>query len=157
MLGYHPQVILAGRRINDGMGKLIAEQTVKNMIASGSYIKSARVNVLGLTFKENCADLRNSKAADVINELKSYGIEVFVHDPYADPEEALHEYGVKLLDWDELPRADAIVAAVSHKQLISIPVDDFQKKLIKGGCFIDVKACFDQANLEQAGIRVWRL
>ncbi|MGZ5027596.1 MAG: nucleotide sugar dehydrogenase [Methylobacter sp.] len=157
MLGYHPQVILAGRRINDGMGKLIAEQTVKSMIASGSYIKSARVNVLGLTFKENCADIRNSKAADVINELKSYGIEVFVHDPYADPEEALHEYGIRLLDWDDLPRADAIVAAVSHKQLTSIPVDDFQKKLIRGGAFIDVKACFDQASLEQAGIRVWRL
>ncbi|HEY8158409.1 MAG TPA: nucleotide sugar dehydrogenase [Methylobacter sp.] len=157
MLGYHPQVILAGRRINDGMGKIIAEQTVKSMIATGSYIKSARVNVLGLTFKENCADLRNSKVADVINELKSYGIEVFVHDPYADPEEALHEYGVKLLDWDDLPRADAIVATVSHKQLTSIPVDDFQKKLIKGGAFIDVKACFDQASLEQAGIRVWRL
>lgn len=157
MLGYHPQVILAGRRINDGMGKLIAEQTVKSMIASGSYIKSARVNVLGLTFKENCADIRNSKAADVINELKSYGIEVFVHDPYADPEEALHEYGVRLLDWDDLPRADAIVATVSHKQLTSIPVDDFQKKLIRGGAFIDVKACFDQASLEEVGIRVWRL
>jgi len=157
MLGYHPQVILAGRRINDGMGKLIAEQTVKSMIASGSYIKSARVNVLGLTFKENCADLRNSKAADVINELKSYGIEVFVHDPYADPEEALHEYGVQLLDWDDLPRADAIVATVSHKQLLDIPVDDFQKKLIRGGAFIDVKACFDQVSLEEFGIRVWRL
>jgi UDP-N-acetyl-D-galactosamine dehydrogenase len=157
MLGYHPQVILAGRRINDGMGKLIAEQTVKSMIASGSYIKSARVNVLGLTFKENCADLRNSKAADVINELKSYGIEVFVHDPYADPEEALHEYGVHLLDWDDLPRADAIVATVSHKQLLDIPVDDFQKKLIRGGAFIDVKACFDQVSLEEFGIRVWRL
>jgi len=157
MLGYHPQVILAGRRINDGMGKLIAEQTVKSMIASGSYIKSARVNVLGLTFKENCADIRNSKSADVINELKSYGIEVFVHDPYADPEEALHEYGVVLLDWDDLPRADAIVATVSHKQLTSIPVDDFQKKLIRGGAFIDVKACFDQASLEEVGIRVWRL
>lgn len=157
MLGYHPQVILAGRRINDGMGKLIAEQTVKSMIASGSYIKSARVNVLGLTFKENCADLRNSKAADVINELKSYGIEVFVHDPYADPEEALREYGVQLLHWDDLPRADAIVATVSHNQLTSIPVDDFQKKLIRGGAFIDVKACFDQAGLEEVGIRVWRL
>jgi UDP-N-acetyl-D-galactosamine dehydrogenase len=157
MLGYHPQVILAGRRINDGMGKLIAEQTVKSMIASGSYIKSARVNVLGLTFKENCADLRNSKAADVINELKSYGIEVFVHDPYADPEEALQEYGVHLLDWDDLPRADAIVATVSHKQLLDIPVDNFQKKLVRGGAFIDVKACFDQASLEEFGIRVWRL
>lgn len=157
ILGYHPQVILAGRRINDGMGKFIAEQTVKNMIASGSYVKGARVNMLGLTFKENCADLRNSKVADVINELKCYGIEVFVHDPYADPEEAMHEYGVRLFAWDELPRADAIVAAVSHRQLTSLPVEDFQKKLVKGGCFIDVKACFDKASLEQAGIRVWRL
>ena len=156
-LGYHPQVILAGRRINDGMAKYIAEQTVKNLIASGSYVKGARVNVLGLTFKENCADLRNSKVADVINELKSYGIEVFAHDPWADPEEAMHEYGVRLFQWDDLPRADAIVAAVSHRELVSLPVEDFQKKLIKGGAFIDVKACFDQAALEAAGIRVWRL
>jgi UDP-N-acetyl-D-galactosamine dehydrogenase len=157
MLGYHPQVILAGRRINDGMGKFIAEQTVKNMIATGSYIKGARVNVLGLTFKENCADLRNSKVADVINELKSYGIEVFVHDPWADPEEALHEYGVRLLGWDDMPRADAVVAAVSHQQLVALSVEDIQRKLIKGGCFIDVKAVFDQKALEQAGIRVWRV
>jgi len=85
------------------------------MIAAGSTIKGTRVNVLGLTFKENCADLRNSKVGDVINELKSYGVEVFVHDPYADPEEAMHEYGVRLTAWDDLPRADAIVAAVSHK------------------------------------------
>ena len=157
MLGYHPQVILAGRRINDGMGKYIAEQTVKNMIAAGSYVKGARVNVLGLTFKENCADLRNSKVADVINELKSYGIEVFAHDPWADPEEAMHEYGVRLLKWDELPRADAIVAAVSHRELLALPAEDVQKKLIKGGAFVDVKACFDQKALEGAGIRVWRL
>ena len=157
MVGYHPQVILAGRRINDGMGKFIAEQTIKNMIAAGSYIKGARVNVLGLTFKENCADLRNSKVADVINELKSYGVEVFVHDPHADPEEALHEYGVRLFDWKDLPRADAIVAAVSHKQLISLQVEDFQQKLLKSGCFIDVKACFDSKAFERAGIKVWRL
>ncbi len=157
MLGYHPQVILAGRRINDGMAKYIAEQTVKNLITSGSYVKGARVNVLGLTFKENCADLRNSKVADVINELKSYGIEVFAHDPWADPEEAMHEYGVRLFKWDDLPRADAIVAAVSHRELVSLPVEDFQKKLIKGGAFIDVKACFDQPALEAAGIHVWRL
>lgn len=156
-LGYHPQVILAGRRINDGMGKYIAEQTVKNMIASGSYVKGARVNVLGLTFKENCADLRNSKVADVINELKSYGIEVFVHDPYADAEEALHEYGVQLMGWDQLPRADAIVAAVAHRTLLELSTDDFQKKLIKGGCFIDVKAAFDTDLLHEAGINVWRL
>ncbi|WIM06131.1 MAG: nucleotide sugar dehydrogenase [Candidatus Nitricoxidivorans perseverans] len=157
MLGYHPQVILAGRRINDGMGKFIAEQTVKNMIAAGSYVKGARVNVLGLTFKENCADLRNSKVADVINELKSYGVEVFAHDPWADPEEAMHEYGVRLFAWEELPRADAIIAAVSHRQLASLSVEDIQRKLIKGGCFIDVKACFDRAALEAAGVRVWRL
>lgn len=157
MLGYHPQVILAGRRINDGMGKYIAEQTIKNMIAAGSYIKGARVNVLGLTFKEDCADLRNSKVGDVINELKTYGVEVFVHDPYADAEEAMHEYGVRLFAWDELPRADAIVAAVSHRELVALPVEDIQKKLIKGGCFIDVKACFDSAALAEAGLKVWRL
>ena len=157
MLGYHPQVILAGRRINDGMGKYIAEQTVKNMIAAGSYVKGARVNVLGLTFKENCADLRNSKVADVINELKSYGVEVFAHDPWADPEEAMHEYGVRLFKWEDLPRADAIVAAVSHRELTSLPVEDIQKKLIKGGCFVDVKACFDEKALTAEGIRVWRL
>ncbi|MBK9346596.1 MAG: nucleotide sugar dehydrogenase [Burkholderiales bacterium] len=157
IVGYHPQVILAGRRINDGMGKYIAEQTIKQMIAGGSYVKGARVNILGLTFKENCADLRNSKVGDVINELKTYGVEVFVHDPYGDPEEAMHEYGVRLFAWNDLPRADAIVAAVSHKQFVSLPVEDFQQKLIKGGCFIDVKACFDANAFEQVGIKVWRL
>ncbi len=157
MVGYHPQVILAGRRINDGMGKYIAEQTIKNMIACGSYVKDARVNVLGLTFKEDCADLRNSKVADVINELRAYGVEVHVHDPYADSDEAKHEYGVRLYSWEELPRADAIVAAVCHKQFTEIAVEDFQKKLIKGGAFIDVKACFDADGLREAGIKVWRL
>jgi UDP-N-acetyl-D-galactosamine dehydrogenase len=116
MLGYHPQVILAGRRINDGMGKFIAEQTIKHMIAAGSYIKGAKVNVLGLTFKENCGDLRNSKVIDIIKELQSYGVDVHVTDPTADPEEAMHEYGVKLEAWDDLPRADAIVAAVAHRE-----------------------------------------
>ena len=156
-LGYNPQVILAGRRINDGMGKYIAEQTVKNMIAAGSYIKGARVNVLGLTFKENCADLRNSKVGDVINELKDFGVEVFVHDPYADADEAMHEYGVRLYSWDELPRADAVVAAVSHEELLARPMEDIQRKLVKGGCFIDVKAAFDAAALKEAGLCVWRL
>jgi UDP-N-acetyl-D-galactosamine dehydrogenase len=156
-LGYNPQVILAGRRINDGMGKYIAEQTVKNMIAAGSYIKGARVNVLGLTFKENCADLRNSKVGDVINELKDFGVEVFVHDPYADADEAMHEYGVRLYSWDELPRADAVVAAVSHEELLARPIEDIQRKLVKGGCFIDVKAAFDAAALKEAGLCVWRL
>jgi UDP-N-acetyl-D-galactosamine dehydrogenase len=157
MLGYHPQVILAGRRINDGMGKYIAEQTIKQMIATGSYIKGARVNVLGLTFKENCADLRNSKVVDIIHELKTYGAEVFVHDPEADPEEAMHEYGVRLMRWEDLPRADAIVAAVAHKQFRDLAAEDVCRKVIKAGCFIDVKSGFDQAGLEEAGLKVWRL
>jgi UDP-N-acetyl-D-galactosamine dehydrogenase len=97
MLGYHPQVILAGRRINDGMGKYIAEQTVKQMIGGGGYIKGARVTVLGLTFKEDCTDLRNSKVVDIINELQSYGVDVAVHDPQADADEALQEYGITLV------------------------------------------------------------
>ena len=157
MLGYNPQVILAGRRINDGMGKFIAEQTIKNMIAAGSYIKGAKVNVLGLTFKENCGDLRNSKVIDIINELKSYGVEVYVTDPQAKSDEAVHEYGVPLLPWDELPRADAIVAAVAHKEFASLSMEDFGKKLVKGGAFIDVKAAFDAKTIEAAGYRLWRL
>ena len=157
MLGYHPQVILAGRRINDGMAKFVAEQTIKQMIASGSYIKGARVNVLGLTFKENCGDLRNSKVIDIIRELQSYGAEVHVTDPQADPEEAMHEYKVKLSPWEDLPRADAIVAAVAHREYAALTVDDMGKKLVKGGAFIDVKAAFDQNMLAAAGYRVWRL
>ena len=157
MLGYHPQVILAGRRINDGMGKYIAEQTVKQMIAAGGYVKGARVNILGLTFKENCADLRNSKVVDVIEELKSYGVEVFVHDPAAGEEEALRECGVRLQTWEALPRADALIAAVAHRPFLELSAEDLQRKLVKGGCFIDVKACFDRKSLEAAGMRVWRL
>jgi len=157
MLGYHPQVILAGRRINDGMGKFVAEQTIKHMIAAGSYIKGARVNVLGLTFKENCGDLRNSKVIDIIKELQSYGVEVFVSDPQAEVEEALHEYGVRLLPWDDLPRADAIVAAVAHTEFAQLTIDDLSKKLVKGGAFIDVKAAFPTAEILAAGFKLWRL
>ncbi len=157
MLGYHPQVILAGRRINDGMGKYIAEQTIKQMIANGSYVKGAKVNVLGLTFKENCADLRNSKVVDIINELKSFGAEVFVHDPEADPEEAMHEFGVRLSSWEQLPRGDALVAAVAHRQYGELTAEDLSRKVIKNGCFVDVKASYEQAALEQCGLHVWRL
>ena len=157
MLGYHPQVILAGRRINDGMAKFVAEQTIKQMIASGSYIKGARVNVLGLTFKEDCGDLRNSKVIDIIHELQSYGAEVFVSDPKADPEESIHEYGVKLTAWEDLPRADAIVAAVAHREFQALSVEDLGRKLVKGGAFIDVKAAFDAATIQGAGYRLWRL
>ena len=157
MLGYHPQVILAGRRINDSMGKFIAEQTIKQMIASGSPIKGARVNVLGLTFKENCGDLRNSKVIDIIRELESYGVEVCVTDAQAEAPEALHEYGVRLLPFEQLPRADAVVAAVSHREYAELSVADIGRKLVPGGAFIDVKAAFDAQALRSAGFRVWRL
>ncbi|NHZ43577.1 nucleotide sugar dehydrogenase [Massilia aquatica] len=157
MIGYHPQVILAGRRINDGMAKFVAEKTVKSMIAAGFNVKGAKVNVIGLTFKENCPDLRNSKVADIITELATYGVQVHVHDPVADAAEAMHEYGVKLDSWEDLPQADAIIAAVSHKELLARPLSDLQAKLNKGGCFMDVKSLFDQDALRAAGFSVWRL
>jgi UDP-N-acetyl-D-galactosamine dehydrogenase len=157
MIGYHPQVILAGRRINDGMGKFIAEQTVKHMIRNGSQVKGARVNVLGLTFKEDCPDIRNTRVIDVIQELKSYGIDVHVHDPVPDAEEARHEYGLTLESWDALPCADAIVVAVAHRQFVARPLADYFVKLVKRGCFIDVKGQFDMKAVEQAGHTAWRL
>ena len=157
MIGYHPEVILAGRRINDNMGKFIAEQTVKKMIAQGSSIKGAKVIVLGLTFKENVPDLRNSRVIDVINELKSYGVNVLVHDPVPLAAEAQHEYGVELIAWDKLPIADAIVAAVAHKEFLVKNLADFAGKLKNGGCFIDVKSAFDAVALRQLGLGVWRL
>ena len=157
MLGYHPQVILAGRRINDSMGKYIAEQTIKHMIASGSPIKGAKVNVLGLTFKENCGDLRNSKVIDIIRELETYGVEVFVTDAQAEAEEALHEYGVKLQALIDLPLADAVVAAVSHHEYAGLSMVDIGKCLKPGGAFIDVKAAFNPVQLRSAGYLVWRL
>ncbi|MBK8894975.1 MAG: nucleotide sugar dehydrogenase [Propionivibrio sp.] len=157
MLGYHPEVILAGRRINDGMGKFIAEQTIKNMIRNGRQIKNAPIIVLGLTFKEDCPDLRNSRVIDVIRELQSYGADVIVHEPVADAEEARHEYGVALTPWNELPTAAAIVAAVAHKEFKSRPVTDYVEKLEKGGVLTDVKSMFDEAQLASYGVTVWRL
>jgi UDP-N-acetyl-D-galactosamine dehydrogenase len=157
MLGYHPEVILAGRRINDGMGKYIAEQTIKLMIQSGAPVKGAEIIVLGLTFKENCPDLRNSKVIDVIRELQSYGANVVVHDPVAESHEAEHEYGVKLVPWDQLPTAGAIVAAVAHKQLVDRPLDELLSKLAPGGVYMDVKCAADAAALRARGVHVWRL
>jgi UDP-N-acetyl-D-galactosamine dehydrogenase len=156
-LGYHPEVILAGRRINDGMAKYIAEQTVKQMIAAGSAIKGAKVVVLGLTFKEDCADLRNSKVVDVVAELRSYGVDVVVHDPQADPDEAQLECGVVLCEFDALPRADAIIAAVAHREYRNLDPAALAARVQPGGCVIDVKAMFDEAALQAAGLRVWRL
>jgi len=156
-IGYHPQVILAGRRINDGMGKFIAEQTVKHMIRNGSQVKGSRVNVLGLTFKENCPDIRNTRVVDLIEELKTYGIKIHVHDPVADAGEARHEYGVELQAWANLPRADAIVVAVAHQQFVGRPLAEYLSKVVEGGCFIDVKGQFDLKAFQQAGVTTWRL
>jgi len=157
MIGYHPQVILAGRRINDGMGKFIAEQTIKHMIRNGSQVKGSRVNVLGLTFKENCPDIRNTRVIDVIGELRSFGVDVHVHDPVPDAAEARHEYGLELVPWDKLPRAEAIVVAVAHQQFVRKPLADYLAKVVERGCFIDVKSQFDMAELQRAGLTVWRL
>ena len=157
MLGYHPEVILAGRRINDGMGKFIAEQTMKQMIRAGSQVQGATVNVLGLTFKENCADLRNSRVIDVIQELQSFGVEVHVHDPEANTLEAHEVYGVELKSWDSLPKADAIVFAVAHRSLAEIPFSTYLEKVIAGGCFIDVKSQFEPDMVRNAGLTLWRL
>jgi len=155
--GYHPQVILAGRRINDGMGKYVAEQTVKRMIAAGSAVKGAHVNILGLTFKEDCADIRNSKVVDVAAELASYGVEVRIHDPEARGDEAAEEFGIELCDWGALPRADALVVAVAHRRFLSLGASQLAEKIVPGGCFIDVKSRFDRAALQAAGLQVWRL
>ena len=156
-IGYHPQVILAGRRINDGMGKFVAEQTVKHMIRAGFSVKGAHVNVLGLTFKEDCPDLRNSRVIDIIRELESYGVTAHVHDPFADSNEAVHEYGVVLKAWEHLPKANAIVAAVAHNAFKVRPIEDYISKLTPGGLMVDVKCQMDAAALRARGVQVWRL
>ena len=140
-LGYHPEVILAGRRLNDGMGQFIAQKTVKLMIAAGLPIKGARVGVLGLTFKENVPDLRNSRVPDIIHELEDFGIEVMVHDPIASANEAMREYRVELEDFEKLTNLDAIILAVAHqayqKSETIIP------KLKNSAVLIDVKSVFE--------------
>jgi UDP-N-acetyl-D-galactosamine dehydrogenase len=157
MLGYHPQIILAGRRINDGMGKYIAEQTIKQMIANGCNIKGSIINILGLTFKENCSDLRNTKVIDIINELKTYGVEVHVSDSRADPNVAFHEYGLNVKKFEDLTRAQAVIVAVAHEEYIGVNFNDFNSLLIDGGILIDVKSVFDPAVIGRAGYKTWRL
>lgn len=157
MLGYQPQVILAGRRINDGMGKFIAEKTVKLMIRAGISIKGARVNVLGLTFKENCPDLRNSKVPDIIRELVSYGVEINVHDPLVNSAEAQHEYGLTLTNWDDLPRAEAVILAVAHDAYRARKPEELLASLKPGGVLADVKATLDPAVSRALDIICWRL
>ena len=156
-LGHHPQVILAGRRINDSMGKYIAEQTVKELSRAGHAVRGAKIVVLGLTFKENCPDLRNSKVVDVIHELSSYGAEVVVHDPIAGPGEARHEYGIELTEWELLPQAAAIVAAVAHEPYRRRPLSDYVQRMLPDGVLVDVKGIFDPAQVRDSGVHLWRL
>ena len=156
--GYHPEVILAGRRINDGMGQHIARKTVQEMIHAGRSIKGARVNVLGVTFKENCPDVRNSKVVDIVRELQQFGVETFVHDPVADPLETLREYDIRLSAWEDLPAADALILAVTHREFLELPAPaSFLRKIVRRGCFVDVKSALDPEPLRKEGVRVWRL
>src|SRR6266403_458829 len=157
LLGYHPEVILAGRRINDGMGSHIARKAVQQMVLAGRNIKGARVNVLGLTFKENCPDIRNSKVVDIIHELREFGVETFVHDPAADAGEVLHEYDLRLHSWEDLPAADALILAVAHRGFLDLPASAYLQKIVRRGCLIDVKSAFDPAPFRKEGLRVWRL
>lgn len=155
-VGYHPEVILAGRRINDGMGRYIAQETVKLLNQRGTTLKGATVNVLGLAFKENVPDLRNSRVIDIIDELRSWGLHVVVHDPVVDRQQALHEYGLELASWDQLPVADAIVLAVAHDRFLE-NMRQLPTKVAKGGCVIDVKSKLDRTGIHDAGLQLWRL
>ena len=158
MLGYHSELILAGRRINNGISSYVVQETIKKMIANDTNILGAQVIVLGLTFKENCSDLRNSKVADLVQGLQDFGCEVHVHDPMANPEQALNEFGLKLSTWDHLPNdVDAIVAAVSHSEYTTQPIANLLAPLKAGGVFIDIKASYEPEAVKATGAILWRL
>ena len=157
MMGYQPDVILAGRQINDGMGKFIAGVTIKKMIDADCKVKGANVLVLGITFKENCEDIRNSRVIDVIEELQSFGICVQVFDPVANADEVEKTYGFELAQWEDIDAVQAIVAAVPHNEIVNINVAGLAKKGKAGMPFLDVKSAFVKPTLEQAGFTVWRL
>ncbi len=157
MMGYQPDVILSGRQINDGMGKFIAGKTVKQLIACDHKVKGANVLVLGLSFKENCGDLRNSRVIDVIQELEAYGVNVLVHDPVVNAEEALKGYGIHLVELDAVQDVDGIVAAVAHQQFIESPYQTWKKLANNHAVFMDVKSAYNRIDLEALGFRVWRL
>lgn len=157
-IGYLPQVILAGRRINDGMGKYVAENTVKQLIKAGKLIKGARVLILGLTFKEDVPDIRNTKVVDIVSELKDYGVEVLIHDPLACPMETLHEYDLKLTDLPEVGEVDAVICAVNHSLFAEISVAQIQNLCGNGkGVLIDVKCRFKRQEIEASGLSYWSL
>ncbi|MBP1762997.1 MAG: nucleotide sugar dehydrogenase [Firmicutes bacterium] len=156
-VGYNPQVILAGRRINDHMGEYVAGQTVKAMITAKQNLCSAKVAVMGLTFKENVPDIRNSRVANILQELRAYGIQAQVHDPLADPQETWEEYGVKLCTDEELQDLDAIVLAVAHDRYLKDGVEGLLAKLHNGeGVIVDVKSTFKRSDFPSAVV-YWSL
>ena len=155
--GYKPQVILAGRRINDDMASFLADKTARLLEFAGKPVRNATINLLGLTFKEGVTDLRNSQAASLSRALTERGARVHVHDPIADPEAARHEYGIALQAWETLPRADALILAVAHRQYRGQGAAEFAARLAPGGCVIDVKGVLDLEALRAQGYRCWRL
>jgi UDP-N-acetyl-D-galactosamine dehydrogenase len=158
MLGYHSQVILAGRRINDDMGKYVAENCVKSLITSDKPVKGAKVAILGFTFKENCPDTRNSKVFDIYSELREYGITPVVSDPQADTEEAKRLYGIEFVDFDSICCMDAVILAVAHKEFSHLAIEDIDKLYGRGQkVLIDVKGLLDRKAYEAAGFNYWRL
>lgn len=155
-LGYQPEVILAGRRINDSMGAYIAQRVVKMLIQADVSVKSARVGVLGLTFKEDVNDIRNSKVPDIVKELRDFGITALVHDPLANPDETRHEYGLSLASFDELTGLDAIVLAVSHAEYLALGEAKIANLLSPGRVLVDVKSALDPKKLP-GHVRYWSL
>ena len=158
MLGYHSQVILAGRRINDDMGKYVAENCVKKLIAADKAVKGAKVAILGFTFKENCPDTRNTKVIDIVNELKEYGIEPIIADPQADAEEAKRLYGVEFMDVCEIKDMDAVVLAVAHREFNEFTTEQMNDLFGNGKkVLLDIKGVVDLKEFENAGYCYWRL
>ena len=157
-IGYHSQVILAGRRINDDMGKYVAENAIKKLIASGKCVKDARVAILGFTFKENCPDTRNSKVFDIVRELREYGIEPLIADPVADATEAKHLYGIEFTNINLIKDVDAVILAVSHDEFAKYGIEDIDVMFGSGKkVLLDVKGLFDRNQYEKAGYCYWRL
>jgi len=157
-LGYHPQVILSGRRINDGMGKYVAENTVKQLIKSKKLISTAKVLVMGFTFKEDVPDVRNTKVIDIVNELVDYGVKVFVSDPVADRDVTRKEYGITLYDPADVGKVDAIVMAVPHREYSGLGLADLKAKYADGDYILmDVKARYSREEAVAAGFSYWRL
>ena len=161
-LGYHSQIILNGRQVNDSMGAFVADAAIKEMIEAGMAPKKATVVILGLTFKENCPDTRNSKVVDIINRLKEYDIQPVVTDTWADAEVAKHEYGVELTDWNDIPKADCVIIAVGHNEYRSMSMMQI-KELFKSELpdeekvLVDVKSLYRMDELKASGMRFWRL